>query len=101
MTNLLLFSSPPAKNPLAFEQQYTAATSRETATIVPSTAQQNVPVGDEDFKTVGRGGRAMQFSAESIYKHLQAIREARGKKVTIFDGLSRCGEQPEHIPIEH
>jgi hypothetical protein len=41
--------------------------------------------GDESdditFTTVGRGGRAMQFTADGIFKHLQAVQEARGKKV--------------------
>jgi translation initiation factor 3 subunit C len=38
----------------------------------------------EDFTTVGKGGRAMQFTPESIFKNLQAVQEARGKKVTLF-----------------
>jgi len=49
------------------------------------------PVGvegedDDDFTHVGKGGKATQYTAEGIYKHLQAIHEARGKKVRP-DGL--------------
>ncbi|KAI5308655.1 Translation initiation factor 3 subunit c [Ascosphaera atra] len=39
--------------------------------------------GDEEgFATVGRGGRTMQYSPESILKHLRVINESRGKKNT-------------------
>ncbi|KAH9929546.1 eukaryotic translation initiation factor 3 subunit 8 [Epithele typhae] len=37
---------------------------------------------DDDFTTVGKGGKSMQFTPESIFKNLQAIQEARGKKNT-------------------
>lgn len=37
---------------------------------------------DEDFMTVGKGGKAIQFTPESIFKHLQVVQEARGKKVS-------------------
>ena len=35
----------------------------------------------EDFTTVGKGGKAMQFTSEGIFKNLQLVQEARGKKV--------------------
>lgn len=42
-------------------------------------------VGDEEaideFTTVGKGGKVVQFTSESILKNLQAVQEARGKKV--------------------
>lgn len=39
--------------------------------------------GDEDgFSTVGRGGKTLQYTPESILKHLRAIVESRGKKNT-------------------
>ncbi|RYP26852.1 hypothetical protein DL767_007894 [Monosporascus sp. MG133] len=39
--------------------------------------------GDEEgFSTVGKGGKTLQFTAESIFKHLRAIMESRGKKNT-------------------
>lgn len=37
---------------------------------------------DEGFATVGRGGRAMVYTTEGIFKHLKMIHEARGKKST-------------------
>lgn len=37
---------------------------------------------DEGFATVGRGGKAVQYTPESIFKHLRAIIESRGKKNT-------------------
>ena len=39
----------------------------------------NEPV--DEYTTVGRGGKVMQFTSEGIFKHLQAVQEARGKKV--------------------
>ena len=48
---------------------------------------QGVPVAsfdddDEGFSTVGKGGRTLQFTPESILKHLRTIMESRGKKNT-------------------
>jgi translation initiation factor 3 subunit C len=37
---------------------------------------------DEGFSTVGKGGRTLQFTPESILKHLRMIMESRGKKNT-------------------
>jgi len=37
---------------------------------------------DEGFSTVGRGGRAIVYTAEGIFKHLKLISEARGKRST-------------------
>ncbi|KAK0723006.1 eukaryotic translation initiation factor 3 subunit 8 N-terminus-domain-containing protein [Lasiosphaeria miniovina] len=37
---------------------------------------------DEGFATVGKGGRALLFTPESIFKHLRTIVESRGKKNT-------------------
>lgn len=37
---------------------------------------------DEGFSTVGKGGRTLQFTPESILKHLRVIMESRGKKNT-------------------
>jgi translation initiation factor 3 subunit C len=35
----------------------------------------------DEFTTVGKGGKAMQYTPESLFKHLKAVQEARGKKV--------------------
>ncbi|KAI9828953.1 MAG: Translation initiation factor 3 subunit c [Sarea resinae] len=37
---------------------------------------------DEGFSMVGRGGKTLQYTPESILKHLRAIVESRGKKNT-------------------
>jgi translation initiation factor 3 subunit C len=37
---------------------------------------------DEGFATVGKGGRAMIYTSEGIFKHLKLISEARGKRST-------------------
>lgn len=37
---------------------------------------------DDDFQTVGRGGRTETFTSEGLFKSLAAIMEARGKKST-------------------
>ena len=37
---------------------------------------------EEGFSTVGKGGRALQFTPESILKHLRAIMESRGRENT-------------------
>jgi hypothetical protein len=45
---------------------------------------------DDGFKSVGKGGKTMQFSSEVILKNLQAVQEARGKKVRFCSGCL-CG----------
>lgn len=37
---------------------------------------------DEGFATVGKGGKLLQFTPESIFKHLRTIMESRGRKNT-------------------
>lgn len=54
---------------------------------------------DEEFTTVGKGGKTIQFTTESIFKNLQAIQEARGKKVRLCYQFLRFGGMtifPEH-----
>ena len=41
-----------------------------------------IPLSEEGFATVGRGGKALQYTPESILKNLRAIVESRGKKNT-------------------
>ena len=41
-----------------------------------------IALEDDGFLTVGKGGRALQFTPESILKHLRTIMESRGKKNT-------------------
>ena len=37
---------------------------------------------DDGFATVGKGGKVLEYTTDSIFKHLQAVFEARGKKNT-------------------
>lgn len=55
-------------------------------------ATEDVPEGvdDDGFATVGKGGRTLQYTPESIFKHLRAILESRGKKNT---------DRPEQITV--
>jgi translation initiation factor 3 subunit C len=49
----------------------------------PASGDLNVAIDDDEgFSTVGKGGRTLQFTPESILKHLRTIMESRGKKNT-------------------
>ncbi|ORY79880.1 eukaryotic translation initiation factor 3 subunit 8 N-terminus-domain-containing protein [Protomyces lactucae-debilis] len=50
--------------------------------VTPTAA---VAGNDDGFATVGKGGKVLEYSAESIFTHLQAVFEARGKKSTNRD----------------
>jgi len=54
--------------------------------------------GEDDFTHVGKGGKATQYTAEGIYKNLQSIQEARGKKVSPRQSQLTQGTE---IFIEH
>ncbi len=62
---------------------------------------------DEGFATVGKGGKALQFTPESILKHLRTILESRGKKNTdrveqikIMEKLNEVAVTPyQHIRV--
>ncbi|TBU31642.1 eukaryotic translation initiation factor 3 subunit 8 [Dichomitus squalens] len=73
------------EDPDAFEREYQASVQPEVAPAPPRAKK--VKKGDEeeedeDFTTVGKGGKAIQFTPESIFKNLQVVQEARGKKNT-------------------
>ncbi|KAJ6499400.1 eukaryotic translation initiation factor 3 subunit 8 N-terminus-domain-containing protein [Mycena sanguinolenta] len=76
-------------DPEAFESEYAALIAQSAPTAPTTGAGQRVvaPGRDDepgaDFtNVVGKGGKAMHFSAEGILKNLQAVQEARGKKNT-------------------
>lgn len=48
----------------------------------PSNGEAILDADDEGFTMVGAGGKAMQYTPESILKHLRTIVEARGRKNT-------------------
>ncbi|KAG6844342.1 hypothetical protein H0H87_007618 [Tephrocybe sp. NHM501043] len=72
------------EDPEAFEREYSAVVAPEpTAPGKRAAAQLGAAQEvDDDFTTVGKGGKAMQFTSEGIFKNLQAVQEARGKKNT-------------------
>ncbi|KAJ5675678.1 Eukaryotic translation initiation factor 3 subunit C [Penicillium macrosclerotiorum] len=69
-------SEEEAEKPAAAPSRFT----RER--IQPVAAVAAAPADDEDFVTVGRGGKSLQYTPESILKHLRTIVESRGKKNT-------------------
>ncbi|KAM5531641.1 hypothetical protein V8D89_014693 [Ganoderma adspersum] len=72
------------EDPESFEREYQTAVQPEVAPAAAKTKKVKKAEDDEDedFMTVGKGGKAIQFTPESIFKHLQAVQEARGKKNT-------------------
>jgi len=77
-------------DPEAFEKEYQTVVAPEVAappkakkTKKPAVGSDDEDAQDEDaFTTVGKGGKTMQFTPESIFKNLQLVQEARGKKNT-------------------
>ncbi|KAM3452617.1 hypothetical protein MY3296_004355 [Beauveria thailandica] len=58
-------------------------------------------IDDEGFATVGKGGRTLQYTPESIFKHLRGIMESRGKKntdkaeqITVMEKLLEIANTP-------
>ncbi|KAJ7901730.1 eukaryotic translation initiation factor 3 subunit 8 N-terminus-domain-containing protein [Mycena olivaceomarginata] len=75
-------------DPEAFEKEYSDLVA-QSAPVAPTDKAGPRPVhtddkgeDDDGFKSVGKGGKTMQFSSEVILKNLQAVQEARGKKNT-------------------
>jgi translation initiation factor 3 subunit C len=78
-------------DPDAFEREYAAAVQPEAAASKPKKAKKTTALDSDDevaeavddqFTTVGKGGKAMQFTPDAIFKTLQLVQEARGKKNT-------------------
>lgn len=44
---------------------------------------------DGDFTSVGKGGKALGFTPDSVFKNLQTVQESRGKKV-VFKLRLQC-----------
>lgn len=86
------------QDPEAFEKAFALATAPKevpTAPVRRAAADRTAEEEDDDdaFQQVGRGGRQYNFTTDSIYKNLQAIQEARGKKVRTLLGLHRLSYQ--------
>ena len=73
------------QDPEAFERDYLNLIARDSSSTAQTPAVRSVTGGVnepvDEYTTVGRGGKVMQFTSEGIFKHLQAVQEARGKKV--------------------
>jgi hypothetical protein len=68
------------QNPEAYERSHAPMSLSQT----PAAAQSTTPGQErdlDDFSTIGKGGKVVQITSEGIFKSLQAIQEARGKKV--------------------
>ncbi|KAH9958163.1 eukaryotic translation initiation factor 3 subunit 8 [Lactifluus volemus] len=71
-------------DPETFEQEY-AALAVPQVQARPEVVRRPAGVEGEDteeFTQIGKGGKPTQYTSEGIYKSLQAIQEARGKKNT-------------------
>ncbi|KAI0045950.1 eukaryotic translation initiation factor 3 subunit 8 [Auriscalpium vulgare] len=73
-------------DPEGFERDYAALAAPEVAVPKPKKLKKIADSADEaeddDFTTVGKGGKATVYTSEGIFKNLQVIQEARGKKNT-------------------
>ncbi|EIM83136.1 eukaryotic translation initiation factor 3 subunit 8 [Stereum hirsutum FP-91666 SS1] len=92
------------EDPEAYERQYTVSSAPPVDSAAPKAKKNKAVVDveeDGDFETVGKGGKSIQFTAEGIFKNLQMIQEARGKKNTdradqlrILEKLLEVAETP-------
>ncbi|KAL4746378.1 eukaryotic translation initiation factor 3 subunit C [Aspergillus terricola var. indicus] len=64
------------------EKKKPAATAPRLSKLERVEAPAAVAGDDDGFATVGRGGKTLQYTPESILKHLRVIVESRGKKNT-------------------
>ncbi|THG98273.1 hypothetical protein EW145_g7454 [Phellinidium pouzarii] len=84
-SNARALNTMKQKDPEAFEREYATAAATVSAAPKPKKVKVSADANEaaeDDFTTVGKGGKAMQFTAESIFQNLQLIQEARGKKNT-------------------
>ena len=58
------------------------AAPKERKTKIQRIDDLEAAIDEEGFATVGRGGKALVYTPESILKHLRSIIESRGKKNT-------------------
>ncbi|KAA1086443.1 Translation initiation factor 3 subunit c [Puccinia graminis f. sp. tritici] len=73
-------------DPEAFEQEAAAVDAPVPAAKKSKKSKthdsEEEPDDDDDFTMVGKGGKSFSFSPDSIFKTLQSVLEARGKKNT-------------------
>lgn len=71
------------QDPEAYSAAYDSA---NVAPVVAKAPKKRDPVGagaadDGDFQTIGKGGRALNLTAEGTFKTLREVFESRGRKV--------------------
>lgn len=64
------------------EVEETPKEKKKKSKVVPLDAGAVADADDEGFTMVGAGGRAVQYTPESILKHIRSIVEQRGRKNT-------------------
>jgi len=64
------------------EEEHVEVTPKERRNKVQRLDALEAAIDEEGFATVGRGGKALVYTPESILKHLRTIVESRGKKNT-------------------
>ncbi|KAH0827788.1 eukaryotic translation initiation factor 3 subunit 8 N-terminus-domain-containing protein [Lanmaoa asiatica] len=79
-------------DPEAFEREYTlhshpvdvasAKAAKKPKKFADSGSEDENSAAEDQFTTVGKGGKAMQFTADAIFKTLKIVHDARGKKNT-------------------
>jgi len=68
----------------------TSAKVRKTSKVAKPVSSGDLAIAeDEAFTVVGRGGKAIEFSSENLFKNLGQILEARGKKVNLAYNMHR------------
>lgn len=81
-TQLDAFHADQAAFDESSEEEVVAPKPKKTVKI-ESEAPGTEDIGDDEgFITMGKGGRTLTYTPESIFKHLRGILEARGKKNT-------------------
>ena len=83
------------------EDEAPAPVAKKSVKIDAPTAAADEDFDDEGFAQVGKGGRALQYTPESIFKHLRGILESRGKKntdrseqITVMEKLNEIANTP-------
>ncbi|KAJ8516062.1 hypothetical protein ONZ45_g6583 [Pleurotus djamor] len=72
-------------DPEAFERDYLATINRAAPTVKAvkkEVIQEETSDAEDGFKTAGKPNKEQQYTPEGIFKNLQAVQEARGKKNT-------------------
>lgn len=86
-----LFFLDVLQDPEAFEREFALHTqpvegpsvkaTKKPKKFADSGSEEENPPAEDQFTTVGKGGKAMQFTADAIFKTLKIVHDARGKKV--------------------